>query len=73
MNDFEVSCLGKTVFPSRRAGRRRAKQIRGAGGPDMRAYRCWHCRDVHIGHPPGHATYLRNTPTGPIHLQELTQ
>jgi len=73
VNDFEVSCLGKTAFPSRRAGRRRAKQIRGAGGPDMRAYRCDWCLDVHIGHRPGHATYLRTGPHGPIHLQELTQ
>lgn len=73
MNDYEVSCLGKTPFPSRRAGRRRAKQIRGAGGPDMRAYRCAWCGQTHLGHRTGHATYLRNTPTGPIHLQEYAR
>ncbi|MFD8384291.1 hypothetical protein ACFV2X_38215 [Streptomyces sp. NPDC059679] len=73
MNDFEVSCLGKTAFPSRRAGRRRARQIRGEGGPDMRAYRCDWCLAVHIGHRPGHATYLRTGPHGPIHLTEYAQ
>lgn len=46
---------------------------RGTGGPDMRAYRCWHCGQTHLGHPAGHATYLRNTPTGPIPLQEYVQ
>lgn len=73
MNDYEVSCLGKTAFPSRRAARRRARQIRGEGGPGFRTYRCHWCHLAHVGHRPGEATYLRMTPTGPIHVQELTQ
>ena len=73
MNDYQVSCLGKTAFRSRRAGRRRAKQIRGSGGPRLHAYRCRWCFAVHVGHPPGHATYLRTGPHGPTHLTELPQ
>ncbi|MFD8626652.1 hypothetical protein ACFV4E_22675 [Streptomyces hygroscopicus] len=73
MNDFEVSCLGKAAFPSRRSARRRARQIRGEGGPDLRAYRCRWCGACHLGHALGHATYLRTGPHGPIHLTELPQ
>ena len=72
MNDYQASCLGKTPFPSRRAARRRARQIRGEGGPRFDDYRCWWCLDTHIGHPPGEATYLRTTRTGPIPVTELT-
>jgi hypothetical protein len=73
VNDYQVSCLGKTAFPSRSAARRRARQIRGEGGPDMHAYRCRYCGHTHLGHRPGHATYLHNTPTGPIPLQEYAR
>lgn len=73
MNDFEVSCLGKAAFPSRRAARRRARQIRGEGGPRLHAYRCRWCSGTHLGHAPGHATYLRTGPHGPIHLTEYAQ
>ncbi|MDX3232943.1 hypothetical protein [Streptomyces sp. ME19-01-6] len=73
MTEYEVACLGKAAFPSRRTARRRARQIRGEGGPDMRAYRCWYCDRIHIGHRAGHATYLRTGPHGPIHLQEYAQ
>ncbi|MGW9238120.1 hypothetical protein ACWGRL_05185 [[Kitasatospora] papulosa] len=72
MTEYEASCLGKTPFPSRRTARRRARQIRGEGGPDFRTYRCWYCHTVHMGHRPGCATYLRTTPNGPVHVQELT-
>ena len=72
MTEYEVSCFGKTRFPSRRTARRRARQIRGEGGPDFRTYRCRYCTAVHMGHRPGCATYLRMTPNGPIHVQELT-
>ncbi|WP_329126189.1 hypothetical protein [Streptomyces sp. NBC_01353] len=72
MTEYEVSCLGKTPFPSRRAGRRRARQIRGEGGPRFNTYRCRYCLAVHLGHALGHATYLRFTRHGPTPLQELT-
>lgn len=73
MTEYEISCLGKTPFPSRRTARRRARQIRGESGADLRAYRCHYCLTVHLGHPPGQATYTRNTPHGPRPIQELTQ
>ncbi|TXS68890.1 hypothetical protein [Streptomyces sp. sk2.1] len=71
MTEYEIACLGKTRFPSRRSARRKTRQIRGEGGPDFRTYRCQYCLAVHIGHRPGHATYLRMTPHGPRPIQEL--
>ncbi|WP_093803945.1 hypothetical protein [Streptomyces sp. Wb2n-11] len=73
MTEYEVSCLGKTRFPSRRAARRRRRQIRGEGGPNFRTYRCRYCLRVHMGHRTGEATYVRTTPHGVIPIQELTQ
>lgn len=70
MNAYLAGCYAKTCFPSRRTGRRRAKQIRGQGGPRMHDYRCDWCSGVHIGHPPGHATHLRTGPHGPQPVQE---
>ncbi|MET7792133.1 hypothetical protein ABZS93_37250, partial [Streptomyces sp900116325] len=65
-----ASCLGKRAFPSRRTARRRARQIRGEGGPDFHTYRCWYCKATHLGHRPGDATYLRAGRNGPIHIKE---
>lgn len=73
MNGYLRACHGKTRFLSRRKARRRARQIRGEGGPRMHDYRCRYCWFVHVGHPPGQATYLRTGPHGPIPVQELTQ
>ncbi|MFF6931553.1 hypothetical protein [Streptomyces californicus] len=70
MTEYEASCLGKHRFPSRRTARRRARQIRGEGGPRFHTYRCRYCHGVHVGHAPGHATYLRTGPHGPTHIQE---
>lgn len=70
MTEYEIACLGKTCFTSRSTGRRRARQIRGEGGPDLRTYRCPFCLGVHVGHAPGHATYLRAGRHGPIPVQE---
>lgn len=70
MTEYEASCLGKTRFPSRRRARRRARQIRGEGGPRFHTYRCRYCLSTHLGHAPGHATYLRTGPYGPTHIQE---
>lgn len=70
MTEYEASCLGKHRFPSRRTARRRARQIRGEGGPRFHTYRCWYCLGVHVGHTAGHATYLRAGPHGPTHIQE---
>jgi hypothetical protein len=70
MNTYLAGCHGKTRFPSRRAGRRRAKQIRGEGGPRFHTYRCRYCGHVHVGHGSGLATYLRTGPHGPIPVQE---
>ena len=70
MNGYLAACHGKHRFPSRRAARRRARQIRGAGGPRFHNYRCRYCRSIHIGHGPGLATYLRTGPHGSTHVQE---
>ena len=70
MNAYLAGCYLKTRFPSRRTGRRRARQIRGQGGPRLHDYRCWYCLGVHIGHGPGQATHLRTGPHGPQHVTE---
>jgi hypothetical protein len=70
MNGYLAACHGKTRFPSRRAARRRARQIRGQGGPHFVVYRCRYCRSIHVGHKPGQATYLRPGPHGPIPVTE---
>lgn len=72
MNDYQVSCLGKTRFLNRAAARRRASQIRREGGPHFRSYQCRHCHLWHVGNLPGHASHLRTTPQGVIHVKELT-
>lgn len=71
MNAYLSGCHGKTRFPSRRAARRRARQIRGTGGPRFTTYRCRWCGSLHLGHRPGHATHLRTGPHGPIPVQEI--
>ncbi|MGW8702857.1 hypothetical protein ACWGOK_39130 [Streptomyces eurythermus] len=60
MTEEEVACTGKTRFPTRRAAKRRANQIRREGGPAMRPYGCDFCLHFHIGHRPGQATYMRH-------------
>jgi hypothetical protein len=40
MNGYLRACHGKHPFHSRRAARRRARQIRGQGGPRFNTYRC---------------------------------
>lgn len=72
MNGYLTACHGKTPFPSRRTARRRARQIRGQGGPHFNTYRCQFCGHVHLAHPYGHATHLRAGPHGPTPVQELT-
>lgn len=73
MTEYEISCLGKTRFLTRRAAKHRANAIRRTGGPTFRTYHCEYCGLHHLGHRPGAATYLRNTINGPIPLQEYTQ
>ncbi|MFD1309104.1 hypothetical protein [Streptomyces kaempferi] len=70
MNGYLAGCHGKTYFLSRRQARRRARQIRGEGGPRFDNYRCDYCWLVHLGHAPGEATHLRTGPHGPIPVQE---
>lgn len=72
MNGYLAGCYLKTRFPSRRTGRRRARQIRGQGGPHLHAYRCRYCHGVHIGHGPGQASHIRSGLHGIYHVQELT-
>ncbi|MFD5899090.1 hypothetical protein [Streptomyces sp. NPDC060366] len=71
MTEYEVSCLGKARFTTRKAAKRRASQIRREGGPSFRIYHCRYCAHWHCGHRTGEATYLRTTPHGPIHIREI--
>lgn len=70
MNAYLAGCYLKTRFPSRSCARRRARQIRGQGGPRFYTYRCRYCARIHLGHRPGHGTHLRTGPRGPIPVQE---
>lgn len=72
MNTYLAACYLKTEFPSRRAGRRRARQLRGEGAGEFDEYRCSHCGSVHIGHARGQATHLRTGPRGPTPVHQLT-
>ncbi|MEU8740547.1 hypothetical protein [Streptomyces halstedii] len=72
MTEYEVSCLRKTRFLTRRAAKHRANAIRRTGGPALRAYQCDYFAHWHLGHRPGHATYLRGGPNNPTPVQELT-
>lgn len=60
MTEYETSCLGKTRFTTRRDAKRAASRIRRTGGPHFRIYTCPYCGLHHVGHRPGHATYLRH-------------
>lgn len=61
MTEEEIACQGKSRFYTRRAAKNRANQIRREGGPVMRPYQCTKfCGLWHLGHRPGHATYLRH-------------
>lgn len=60
MTEEETACTGKAPFPTRKAAKQRANQIRRHTGNRMRAYQCPYCLAYHLGHRPGHATYLRN-------------
>ena len=71
MNAYLAACHGKAAFPSRRAARRRARQIRGTGGPHFDNYRCPWCGWTHLGRPRGQGTHLRTGPYGPIHVTQL--
>ena len=66
MTEYEIACLGKTRFTTRRYAKAAASRIRRTGGPAMRPYPCDYCGLFHVGHRAGHATYRRHTP-------ELTQ
>jgi hypothetical protein len=60
VTEYEVACLGKSRFYDRATARRRARQIRREGGPRLRPYACNFCGLHHLGHKPGHATYMRH-------------
>jgi len=70
MTEEEVACHGKARFPTLALARRRARQIRRTGGPRFRHYQCAYCGLWHLGHQPGHATYLRRGRNGPTPIWE---
>jgi hypothetical protein len=69
MTEEEATCLGKSRFYTRKAAKQRANQIRRHTGNRMRPYTCPFCGLIHLGHRPGHATYLRG---GGRRIQEPT-
>lgn len=74
MTEYQIACLGKSRFTTRRDAKRRASQIRREGGPSFRVYHCRRfCGHWHVGHRTGEATYLRTTPQGPVHIREIAQ
>lgn len=73
MNAYLAACYLKTEFPSRRTGRRRARQLNGEGAGPFDEYRCRFCGSVHIGHQRGHATHLRAGPHGPTPVHQLAE
>jgi hypothetical protein len=62
MTEYEIACLGKTRFTTRRFAKAAASRIRRTGGPAFRTYTCDYCGLIHLGHRPGHATYRRHDP-----------
>ncbi|MFJ1827410.1 hypothetical protein [Streptomyces sp. NPDC088178] len=70
MTEYEIACLGKTRFTTRRYAKAAASRIRRTGGPSFRTYHCTYADHWHLGHRPGAATYLRDTPYGPTPIQE---
>lgn len=60
MSEYDIACHGKTRFITRRAAKHAASRIRRTGGPHFRIYACQYCGLHHVGHAPGHATYLRH-------------
>jgi hypothetical protein len=73
VTEYEIACFGKSRYSTRRYAKAAANRIRRTGGPALRPYECGYWDHWHLGHRPGHATYLRDTPHGPVHVQELTQ
>jgi hypothetical protein len=59
VTEEEATCTGKKRFFSRKAAKQRANQIRRHTGNRMHAYQCPFCQLFHLGHRPGHATYIR--------------
>jgi hypothetical protein len=72
VTEYEISCLDKVRFHCRRHAKRTSSRIRRTGGPNLRPYPCRYCGYWHLGHRPGHATYLRTCRNGPVPVQELT-
>ena len=72
MTEYEISCLGKVRYHQRAYAKKTSSRIRRTGGPNLRPYRCHFCERWHLGHRPGHATYLRTRLNGPVPVQELT-
>lgn len=71
MTEEQISCWGKARYLQRRYAKHASSRIRRTGGPNLRPYACHFCGSWHLGHRPGHATYLRRSRNGPISLQEL--
>ena len=71
MTEEQIACGWKARYTRRKYAKDTSSYIRRNGGPNLRPYRCRFCGCWHLGHRPGHATYLRRSRNGPIPLQEL--
>lgn len=69
----DVACTGKSWWYTKADAKREASRLRRTGHTGMRAYQCKYCPHAHIGGRPGHASYLRQTRTGPVPLHQYIQ
>lgn len=59
MDARDIACTTKRVYPSKAQAKKKLKELRRAGDRTLMIYQCWYCDLFHIGHPPGHQTYMR--------------
>ncbi|MFD7980272.1 hypothetical protein [Streptomyces sp. NPDC059071] len=73
MTEEQATCTGKARYLERAHAKHAASRIRRTGANHLRPYRCPFCQCWHLGHLPGHATHLRKTIHGPVHVEDLTR
>lgn len=59
----KIACSTKRALRNRGYVRKKLKEMRRAGRPDLVSYKCWYSRrdaeHFHLGNPPGKQTYYR--------------
>lgn len=59
MDDEDISCTTKRVYPSKAQAKKKLKELRRKGDRHLVVYECRYCDYLHIGHEPGYQTYRR--------------